>query len=320
MAEAAQHRGPYALAEASDLDGDGRTDVRLATDILVLTVDPARGGCVIEWDYRPVPRHLGNVLTRRPEAYHVDLRRAAETSTAGGADAQMESIHTTAVRTKEPGLERLLIYDRERRPSLRVHLLPTGTTLEQVWRDEHDDLGGFAARAYGWELAEAPGTAALTLARESALFGGMVTMERRLELAAGQHGLDHTVRLRWNGPAPLQALLAEEWGLGLFGAPGQVWADAAERRLRLDEVGELPAAGRLVIVEGHSGLVLTFTPSIPAAAWSFPLVTVSNSEGGYERTDQGMVLLLRWPVDLLPGQVWEQTTRSEITGAWVKPS
>ena len=320
MAEAAHHSGPYAVAEAGDLDGDGRTDVRLATDILVLTVDPARGGCVVEWDYRPVPRHLGNVLTRRPEAYHVDLRRAAEAGTAGGANAQMESIHTTAVRTKETGLERFLIYDRDRRASLRVHLLPTGTTLEQVWRDEQDDLGGFAGRAYGWELAEAPGTAALTLTRESALYGGTVTVERRLELAAGDHGLDHTIRLHWNGPEPLHALVAEEWGLGLFGGPGQVWADAAERRLPLDEVGELPAAGRLIITEGHSGLVLTFAPSRPAAAWSFPLVTVSNSEGGYERTDQGAVLLLRWPVDLAPGQLWEQTTRSEITGSWVKSS
>jgi alpha-amylase len=231
----------------------------------------------------------------------------------------MESIHTTAIRTKEPDLERFLIYDRARRASLRVHLLPGGTTLEQVWRDEQEELGGFTTGAYRWELIEASETAALALIRASAVNGGTVTLERRLELAAGQPGLIHTMRLRWDGSEPFQALIAEEWGLGLFGAPGQVWADAAERRLSLHEVGELPAAARLTVAESHSGLALAFTPAIPAAAWGFPLITVSNSEGGYERTDQGAVLLLRWSVDLAPGQVWEQTTRSEIIGSWVKP-
>jgi hypothetical protein len=321
LADADQHRGrPYAHAEAGDLDGDGRTDIRLATDILVITVDPARGGSVVEWDYRPIPRHLGNVLTRRPEAYHEELRRAAGAGTPGAAAAgQTESIHTTAIRTKEPDLERFLIYDRARRASLRVHLLPGGTTLEQVWRDEQEELGGFTTGAYRWELIEASGTAALALIRASAVNGGTVTLERRLELAAGQPGLIHTMRLRWDGSEPFQALIAEEWGLGLFGAPGQVWADAAERRLSLHEVGELPAAARLTVAESHSGLALAFTPAIPAAAWGFPLITVSNSEGGYERTDQGAVLLLRWSVDLAPGQVWEQTTRSEIIGSWVEP-
>jgi len=319
MAEAAQHPGPYALAETGDLDGDGRTDVRLATDVLALTVDPERGGSVIEWAYRPVPRHLGNVLTRRPEAYHAELRRAADAGASARAAGAPESIHTAAVRVKEPGLERFLVYDRDRRPSLRVHVLPAETTLEQMWRDGQDELGGFATQAYRWELSEAPEIVALALTRESPVGGGTVTLERRLELAAGHRGLLHTLTLRWNGPEPFRAIVAEEWGLGVFGAHGQVWAEAAERRLWLDEAGELPAASRLTVTEGHSGLVLTFATSRPAAAWSFPLVAVSNSEGGYERNDQGAVFLLRWPVDLAPGQVWEQTTRSEIMAYGEKP-
>ena len=315
MAEAAQHPGPYARGEAEDLDGDGRTDVRLATDHLVLTVDPARGGSVVEWDYRPIPRHLGNVLTRRPEVYHLELRRAAAAGAGGGAAAgDLTSIHTTAVRVKEPGLERFLIYDRERRASLRVHLLPAGTTLEQVWRDEQDELGGFATRAYRWELSETPEAVTVRLSRQSPLNGGTAAVERRLELPAGHDGLLHEIRLRWEGPAPLQVLLAEEWGLGVFGARGELWADAEGRRLLLHEAGELPAAGRITVTEAHSGLTLGFTPSAAAAAWSFPLITVSNSEGGFERTDQGAVLLLRWAITLAPGQVWEQMTRCEVAG------
>ena len=41
----------------------------------------------------------------------------------------------------------------------------------------------------------------------------------------------------------------------------------------------------------------------PAArlTW-FPVETVSNSEGGFERVYQGSSLLFRWPVSLAPGE------------------
>ena len=321
MVEGAQHAGPYARGETEDLDGDGRMDVRLATDTFVLTVDPSRGGSVIEWDYRPVPRHLGNVLTRQPEAYHAELRHAASAvAAAGGGGGAPESIHTAAVRVKEPHLERLLIYDRERRVSHRVHLLSPGTTLEQVWRDEQDGLGEFATRGHHAELSESPATVTLWLRRSAPVGDGTASMERRLELAAGRRSLVHGIRLRWEGAGPLRAVVAEEWGLGVFGGRGDLWAETPGRRLELHDAGELPPADRITVTEGHSGLTLAFTPSVAAAAWSFPLTTVSNSEGGYERTDQGAVLLLRWPVELGPGQIWEQVTRCEIAGSGYTPS
>jgi len=142
-------------------------------------------------------------------------------------------------------------------------------------------------------------------------------MERRLEFVAGAHALVHRMRLRWDGPGHLQVVLAEEWGLGVFGGRGQIWAEAAGTRLLLHDTGELPASRHVAVAETHSGLSLAFRPSVPAAAWSFPLVAVSNSEAGFERTDQGAVLLLRWPLDLAPGQIWEQATRAEIAGPWI---
>jgi 4-alpha-glucanotransferase len=76
-AEAAADRArlpaPYAEASAADLNGDGQPEIRLATPLEVCTVDPARGGSLVEWDDRTLRRHLGNVLTRRPEAYHTRL-------------------------------------------------------------------------------------------------------------------------------------------------------------------------------------------------------------------------------------------------------
>ena len=315
MAEAAQQPDPPARGELEDLDGDGRLDVRLATDIFVLTVDPWRGGGVVEWDYRPASRHLGNVLTRRPEPYHAELRQPPAAPAEGGAVA---SIHTAAVRVKEPGLDRFLVYDRARRVSQRFHLFPEDTTLDRVWRDEQDDLGGVAGGAYRWSLSNDPTAVTLRLDREASLGRGTAAVERYLRLAAGRHDLEHVVRLRWHGDEPLRAVAALEWGLGLFGGPEDLWVEAAGAQRSLHELGELPAADRITVTEAHSGLTLAFTPSTGAAVWSFPLITVSNSEGGYERTDQGAVLIFRWPLVLQPGEEWEETTRAEIVRSGVK--
>ncbi len=312
IADRATRSGPYAEGGAADLDGDGRPEVRLATDLAVCTVDPGRGGSLVEWDDRLARRHLGNVLTRRPEAYHADLQRAAAAGAArGGEGDTKESIHA-GLRVREPGLERFLMYDRARRPSLRVHLVPPETTRDQVWRDEQEEWGGFSAGAYGWTLEQGAQTIRLLLTREAPVGSGQATVERTLELAAGHRGVLHTTRLRWTGEGMVRALVAEEWNLGVFGEPGSIWVEGAGHRLSLHEPGDLPATGRVEVREAHSGLTLTFLPSAPGKVWSLPLIAISNSEAGAERTYQGAMLLLRWPVHLAPGQVWEQTTRCEV--------
>ncbi|HEX4836744.1 MAG TPA: alpha-amylase/4-alpha-glucanotransferase domain-containing protein [bacterium] len=313
IADQARHRGPYVESEVADLNGDGREEVRLATDLAVCTVDPARGGSLAEWDDRPARRHLGNVLTRRPEGYHADLRRAAEqgAARADGA-AGVESIHTTAVRLKEPGLERFLLYDRVSRASLRIHLLPPRTTREQVWRDDQSELGAFFTGGYAWRLDQATDRVRLVLTRRTALEGGEAAVERTLEVAAGRRGLSHATRVRWTGERPLRALLAEEWDLGVFGEPGSIYLEGAGRRVPLHEPGDLTAARRVDVVETHSGLGLAFLPSAPADVWALPLITISNSEAGFERNYQGAMVLLCWKLEVASGEVWEQMTRCEV--------
>ena len=315
LADAGSHPGAYARGEMADLDGDGRMDVRLSTEILAVTVDPGRGGTMVEWDYRPARRHLGNVLTRRREGYHADILKAVAEGTVRGAEGQdLESIHTVAVRVRHPGLERVLVYDRSRRVSLRMHLLPSGTTIETVSRDEQQDLGGFASAGYRWDLREMPGRAALELHRRAPVEGGQVSAERVIEVSAGAHGLRHVLRLGWHGEDPVNAVIAEEWGLGLFGAPEDVWAEAAGRRISLHEPNAFPACDHVTAGERHSGLTLSFALSAPASIWTFPLFTISNSESGYERNFQGAVLLLCRPFEVGPGGTVEHTT--ECTAAF----
>ena len=307
IADASAHEGPYAEDETRDLDGDGRPEVRLATDVAVCTVSPARGGSVYEWHDRPARRHLGNVLTRRPEAYHAVLRedmRAPER--AGGGEAAPAAAAEIA---------RWFAYDRVRRPTLRVHLLRPDVTPEQLARDEQDEPGVFAWGDYGARVERGSGAVRLVLTRRAALPDGECELERTLEAASGRRGFAHTTRVRWEGAVPLRAVLDEEWSLGVFGASEDVTLDAGGETRSLYEVTTREQCERVDVRERHSGLAVALTPSEAAAVWALPLFTVSNSEGGVERNFQGTMLHLRWALELAPGTRWEQTTRTAVAGA-----
>jgi alpha-amylase len=270
-------------------------------------VDPARGGSIVEWDDRSARRHLGNVLTRRAEAYHARVRHEAPPVESA------VSIHDAAGRAKEPGLERLLVYDRVRRTTLRTWLWPSGVTRDDVWRDTAEDLGGFGTGQYAWRLEEAGPGAAAVLTRRAQVGDGHVILERRIAVDARTRGLTHAVRLVWEGPGVLRAVLAEQWSLGLFGGPEQVWAGAGDNsRVSLWEPADLPPTSVVRAGETHSGLTLAFALARPADVWALPVFTISNSESGFERNHQGTTLVLRWELNLAAGTPWEQATHAGV--------
>ena len=100
-----------------DLDMDGQDEVILNQADLKLIIDPDRGGRLLSWDLKGPRTNFQSTFTRRPEAYHQYVLEPAETS-------HMKSVHDVPV-LKEPGLEKLLVYDRYERLSLLEHRLKT---------------------------------------------------------------------------------------------------------------------------------------------------------------------------------------------------
>src|SRR4030095_11305733 len=93
-----------------DGNGDGHAEVFVRTRALAATVAPDAGGMVTELGYYPAGLDVADVLTRRPEAYHDQVRARADADAAGAA----RTIHDTAA-SKEAGLDALLAYDTFRR-------------------------------------------------------------------------------------------------------------------------------------------------------------------------------------------------------------
>lgn len=295
-------------ARSADLDADGAAEIELSSPAMVLWIDPAQGGGVVAWDWRAAGINLVNVLTRRKEAYHQQLveAHAGETGPAGA----VETIHTTRVRAKEPGLARLLVYDRYRRLSFLDHLLPPGATIEAFASGE--TVGTTAGSPYAGSISRSRSHAAAAAVRERSPAPdgvGAIRLEKRFQVDDREGRLRVSYHIANSGEHPVRALFGVETNWAITDPESLVRVDAMEQRARAQST--VPHGERIELNDyGWPGPVVLSFPT--AAVWLMPLETVSNSEAGFERTFQGLTCVCLWTLAIPPSGEWETAIMCEL--------
>lgn len=296
-------------AELTDTDMDGLDDVLLSNAGEVVVIDLDEGAGIGSWDVRAARHALAAVLRRRPEAYHERLRDA-EAASAGSTASKdgVSSIHEL-VRVKEPGLATRLAYDAyERRGALVRFLAPDAAAA--TWASGgRPDLGDFVDGPF---VVERLGEASVTVARDGIVTSGRgrqpVRVTKEIEIGGRRDTPTLRVRLAVENPseATLTARIGLEWGITMLGggANPAAWLEVAGVRGRHDAAGEASSVDRLAQGNDYVGVEVESAVSPTADAWWAPIETISNSEDGFERTYQGLALLLSWPVTLRPGESW----------------
>ncbi|MGH7738545.1 MAG: alpha-amylase/4-alpha-glucanotransferase domain-containing protein [bacterium] len=306
-------------AFVEDFNKDGRDEIVIETKDFHALLEPSRGGSLRELDYLKNPINLSDTLTRRKEAYHSKLLAAAGT---GGASGQPASIHDQ-VRSKEPGLEHKLFYDRDIRTSLVERLTAPGTTVEQLWKVQYDDWTDFHRKPFDFRLTPPrkkgqPLQAELTA---ESLFrdGGEpvpLRLAKKLTFAPGAFHLSTEYSLENQGSRSVSFLFLAEWNLTLLAgdAPDRFYTiqgrHLAERAL--NSMGLEEDVEEAVMTDGWLRLGITFKNSKPVKFFRYPVETISQSEGGFERVYQGSCLLFGQEVTLAPRQVFKTSLTTEL--------
>jgi 4-alpha-glucanotransferase len=313
----------------TDVDKDSRTDVLIETAKQVLYLNPASGGVLFEWDWRARQFNLLNNLTRHKEGYHRTLVKAAQNGTMRAEyeqtpdhskdEDQSANIHTT-VRAKELGLESYLFYDWYQRTALLDHFLHPDVTLAKFRTADYGEVGDFVVEPYEYEAHNAGGQAVVTLRREGHVWIGNVfnpvRVEKRLEVKATGTELPVCYTVTNTGQTVMDLRFGVEFNFGLLSGhaddayyelPGMNLDDA-----HLDSTGELQNVSALALVHRYFKLDVRFTFDRPATLWRLPIETISNSEGGFERTYQSSCLLPHWWVRLSPGECWRVNLRLNL--------
>ncbi|MGQ9684023.1 MAG: alpha-amylase/4-alpha-glucanotransferase domain-containing protein [Anaerolineae bacterium] len=303
-----------------DLDRDGDAEILLQSDAVNLYFAPTRGGACYEWDWRARRINLLNIMNRRPEGYHRDLSIAAAEGTIVAPDQpapELESIHTRLVRVRERGLEQRLVYDRYRHGSFIDHWLPTGTTLEDVYRMQHQERGDLLEGSYVPSLTQGPDRLSLSLSREGHVWQGdcfcPLSVHKTVTIRPGSPHVEAGYRLANPGPLPLEGRFAVETCWALLGGNGPTASAVVPGAIPFgfNEPAATATANEIHLRLGWLDMDIAIHVEPAAEFWLFPLETISNSEGGFERIYQGTCLLACWPLRLEGDSQWAAHLRFE---------
>ena len=315
-----------------DFDRDSREDIVVTGSPLNAIFSPALGGALLELDFRPAQYNLYNVVTRRKEGYHIDLINAAADNTiitpTSPQGPEFDSIQSKAVRAKEPGLERLLVYDWHRRASFLDHFIAQSTTLYEFYRAQYAEQGDFVNQPY--DIAEAACTsteAYIHLRRRGHVWVGEVLqplgIEKTFTIVQGEPSIAVSYVLSNEADAPVDVRFGIETVVG-FDA-GQ---DLQYCSLRINDSTDRESLAQLCEVEAvtsHAAdstlrnITLHTRLSKPCFLWQFPLETITCSEAGFERGYQGTILLHLWNVRLPPGESWQVDITQAVQQTATRP-
>lgn len=300
---------PWIEATSGDFDFDGRTEIRLANDQLDAWIAPAKGGMLYELDLHPQRHNLLATLDRQPEAYHEQVR-------LGPGQARSIIDASQLATFKQEGLERMVRYDRFRRKSLVDHFFDLETGLEQVADGAAMERGDFASGIYEASIRRNPGRIQVLLSRAGNAWGIPFRMSKAITLDAASGVLELAYRLE-DLPADFRQHLAVEFNFaGLPAqAEGRFFRDAGGRNLgHLGSRLDLATADFIGLVDDWLDIAVGLEIGLPtngrtAGLWTFPIESVSQSEGGFELVHQSVVVMPHWIVTPDPAGCWQMAMR-----------
>ncbi len=292
----AGREGRWVHIEADDFNLDARKEVRISGDRLVAYVAPARGGHLYELDIRNTRLNLLATLNRRPEPYHQKVRDAAGQQGHGESGGAV-SIHDL-VHFKQPDLDQKLDYDNWPRKSLVDHFLGSGTTLEQFMQG-HGEIGNFLTGVYEARLRRSDRRVEAILTRVGQAGEHRPSVTKTVALDASAGGLLEVHYQLDNLPPGEAVRFGVEFNFAgmAAGADDRYFYGSDGGQLgQLQTVQSLDGLERIGLVDEWLGVDVSLDLSSPATIWTFPIQTVSQSEGGFELVHQSSVVMPHWEI------------------------
>jgi len=296
---------PWVEAAADDYDFDARQEICLANDKLLALLAPHRGGQLVELDVRKIRHNLLATITRQPEAYHRKVLAGARNE-----NGQCASIHDRVV-FKQANLDQRVQYDSYPRKGMLDLFYEPEATLEAVAAGKAPQRGDFVAGAYDARIRRNPARIQVQLARQGMACGLPLKITKGVTLDAGGAMLELAYVLEGLPQDRTLHFAVELNFAGLpAGADDRYFHDAAGSRLgQLGARLDLRDATGLGLTDEWLGIDVGLQCSRPTHFWTFPIETVSQSEGGFELVHQSVAVLPHWYVQGDQSGRWGVTMR-----------
>jgi alpha-amylase len=299
---------PWVELTSGDYNLDTLQEVRLANNRLTALAAPAEGGQLYELDVKSICHNLLASLARRQEAYHRAVLRGPS---AEGEN--VSSIHDRVV-FKQEGLNERLGYDHNQRHSLIDHFFACDVDPAAVAAGRAEELGDFVRAPYEARLRRGDNRVQVQLSREGTVQGRAVRLTKGMTINAGEATIEIAYVLE-NVPADIGLHLAPEFNFaGLpSGADDRYFTGSQDQRLgQLGHQLDLDGMTQLGLVDEWLGIAVNLRFDQPASVWTYPVETVSQSEGGFELVHQSVAVLPHWIVVPDAEGRWSVTMRLTV--------
>jgi hypothetical protein len=279
----------FPFVERGDFDCDGCQDIVAGTSSIALSATE-KGGSLTELSLYRSGVNILDILARRPEAYHSKI-----TSVSGSASIETQTIHDQ-LTVREAGLSDYLLYDRHRRTSLLDHFFPPDTTVEDLKRSRHEEMGNFIDGAYSMEHSITGGNISLSFEREGRAGQNAVKIRKTLKLMRARE-----LRVGYTLEGAFRGLFAVEMNLSLLGSP-LASVRIGEETVPIRSMGMKRDVKGFRVEEAYSNVVVDWLFNESVDLWYYPVETISLSEQGIERLYQGTCFLFVVNLDLQDGK------------------
>lgn len=307
-----------------DFNKDSTSEVVLTGAPFNAIWKPNLGGTLLELDYRPLRYNVLNVMTRREEGYHQEIREGAAAGTLATPEVIAQASEwemRDAVRVKEAGIEQYLIYDWHRRGAYIDHFLREDVTLEAFYHARYGEQGDFVNLPYEAEIQPGEDEVTVVLGRDGHVWVGAehvpVHVGKTFTFNHGEDCFYVTYTVFNQSDHPITLRFAVELASGFDGGQEMQYChytvNGGTEKHALNGVLEHTGVSEHTSVTSIRNLKLTTTVDQPCTLWTMPLETVTNSEAGYERGYQGTVYLHIWTLQLAPQRAWQGNITQEVT-------
>ncbi|MBN1551485.1 DUF1926 domain-containing protein, partial [bacterium] len=310
---AAENQGKAAWIDVNrfDFDADGREEVLVETNFWNLYFAPNRGGSIFEMDYKPKSINLLDTMSRREEGYHRKLLSLPPTNPENNNGNEVASIHDHVV-SKEENLHEHLHYDWYRRCSLIDHFFSPGTDIESVKSCRYQEAGNFVLGTYTCETKRQNDKLNIVMVNEGSVnVAGQarkIQIEKVIGINADNASLTYEYKLRnledtsvqlWFGIEFNYSLLAGNAHDRYYHFPGVTLEDS-----RLASTGVVKNVRKAGLKDEWIGIDIQLSFNALTDMWRFPIETISQSEGGFEKVYQSSVLMPNWQIELSARKEW----------------
>ena len=305
---AADRTEPWIEAVVGDFNLDARQEILLSNDRLATLIRPWRGGLIYELDVRAICHNLLATLARQPEAYHRKVLAGANAGSDG-----VSSIHDRVV-FKQPDLNERLQYDAYPRKSLIDHFYDLDVSPAAVAAGTAAERGDFAAGSYEARLRRNPDRIQVQLSRHGNAWGHPLKITKGITLEAGSSTLEIAYLIEGLEPGRPFHFSVELHFAGMpAGIDDRYFHGGDGQRLgHLGQRLDLHDVRALNLVDEYLGIDVGWKASRPSGVWTYPVETVSQSEGGFELVHQSVAVQPHWIVEADASGRWSVTMEVAI--------